>query len=213
LTKVTFCGASKRAKLTRDRPITHRFPSGFAVYPPAPRTAIRARKLKQLALICARALLENNKGVRRLAPAFMRESDDRYFLHGRVSQKHAFNFNRRNVFTAAYDDVFQTVANFDVTIRMHDRGDRLAARTIPAGRSNTLMGFARPHFDRRFQRNREIDLPFECVDAHHEHAHFVAYAESLPRSSADQSPLRRLEYVKVVRERRDMDEPGDQSIR
>jgi hypothetical protein len=37
---------------------------------------IRARKLAQLALIGPRALLENNKGVRRLAPAFMRESDD-----------------------------------------------------------------------------------------------------------------------------------------
>jgi len=29
---------------------------------------VRARKLQQLALISARALLENNKGVRRLAP-------------------------------------------------------------------------------------------------------------------------------------------------
>jgi hypothetical protein len=83
---------------------------------------IRARKLAQLALIGPRALLENNKGVRRLAPAFMRESDDRNLFHGRVSQKHAFHFNRRNVFPAAYDDVFQTVANFDVTVRMHDSG-------------------------------------------------------------------------------------------
>jgi hypothetical protein len=33
---------------------------------------VRARKLEQLALIGARALLENNKGVRRLAPAFIR---------------------------------------------------------------------------------------------------------------------------------------------
>src|SRR5438093_13252805 len=52
----------------------------------------------------------------------MRESDDRYFLYCRVSQKHAFNFDRGNVFTATYDDVFQAVANFDVTIRMHDCG-------------------------------------------------------------------------------------------
>jgi hypothetical protein len=37
---------------------------------------VRARKVAQLALIYARALLENNKGVRSLAPAFMRESDD-----------------------------------------------------------------------------------------------------------------------------------------
>jgi hypothetical protein len=33
---------------------------------------VGARKLEQLALIGARALLENNKGVRRLAPAFIR---------------------------------------------------------------------------------------------------------------------------------------------
>ena len=57
------------------------------------------------------ALLENNKGVRRLASAIMREPDDRHLLHGRVSQKHAFNFDRGAVFTATYDDVFQTVAS------------------------------------------------------------------------------------------------------
>src|SRR5207249_5612810 len=79
------------------------------------------RKFAQLSFVGLGALSENDKGVRRLTPAFMREPDDRNLLHGRVSQKHAFNFNRGNVFTAADDDVFQTVANFDVTIRMHDR--------------------------------------------------------------------------------------------
>ncbi len=83
---------------------------------------VRARKLAQLPLIGARVLLENNKGVRRFAPAFMREPDDRNLLYGVVSQQHTFNFNRRNVFPATYDDIFQTVANFDVTIRMHDCG-------------------------------------------------------------------------------------------
>jgi len=34
-------------------------------------------KLAQLALTGARPFVENNKGVRRLAPFFMRESDDR----------------------------------------------------------------------------------------------------------------------------------------
>ena len=34
--KVTLCDALKWARLTHDRPITHRFPSGFAVYPPVP---------------------------------------------------------------------------------------------------------------------------------------------------------------------------------
>ncbi len=78
---------------------------------------IRPRKLSQFALIGARAFVENNKGVRRFAPAFIREPDDRDLFHRRVSQKDAFNFDRRNVFTAADDDVFQTVANFDVPAR------------------------------------------------------------------------------------------------
>ena len=82
---------------------------------------VRARKLAQLALISARAFVENNKGMRRFAPFFMWEPDDRHLLHGRVSQKHAFDFNGRNVFAATYDDVLYAVANFDVTIRMHDR--------------------------------------------------------------------------------------------
>ena len=82
----------------------------------------RPRKLAQLALIGSCAFVENNKSVRRLAPFFMWEPDERHLLHSGVSQKHAFDFHRRNIFAAAYDDVFQTVANFDVTIGMHDRG-------------------------------------------------------------------------------------------
>ena len=62
---------------------------------------VRARKLAQLALIGARAFVENNKGVRRFAPTFMRESDDRYLLHGGVSQKDAFDFDRGDIFAAA----------------------------------------------------------------------------------------------------------------
>ena len=81
---------------------------------------LRPRKLAQLALIGLRAFVENNKGMRCFAPFFMRESDDRHLLHRRVSQKHAFDFNGRNVFAATYDDVLHAVANFDVTIRMHD---------------------------------------------------------------------------------------------
>src|SRR6476620_4991082 len=83
---------------------------------------LRARKLEQLALIGVRGSVEHNKGVWCFAPFLMRESDDCHLLHRRVSQEHAFNFNRRNVFPATDDDVFQAVANFDVTIRMHDRG-------------------------------------------------------------------------------------------
>src|SRR6266496_4446400 len=56
---------------------------------------VRPCKLAQLALIGVRAFLQNNKGVRRLAPAFVRESNDRSFLHGRVSQKYAFRSQTR----------------------------------------------------------------------------------------------------------------------
>jgi hypothetical protein len=83
---------------------------------------LRPRKLAQLALVGSCAFMENNKGVRRLAPFFMWEPDDRNLLHSLVSQKHAFDFDRRNIFAAADDDVLYAVANLDVTIRMHDRG-------------------------------------------------------------------------------------------
>ena len=47
---------------------------------------VRACKLAQLALIGARAFVENNKGVRRFAPTFMRESDDRYLARRGVAK-------------------------------------------------------------------------------------------------------------------------------
>src|SRR6476659_270574 len=83
---------------------------------------LRPRKLAQLALVGSCAFVKNNKGVRRLTPFFMWEPDNRNLLHSRVSQKHAFDFDRRNIFAAADDDVLYAVANLDVTIRMHYRG-------------------------------------------------------------------------------------------
>ena len=59
-------GALKWESLTRDRPITHRFPSGFAVYPPAPPHGVFARANSRSSRSSARAL--QNKGVRRLPP-------------------------------------------------------------------------------------------------------------------------------------------------
>ena len=54
---------------------------------------VGSRKLAQLDLIGARALPENNEGVRRLAPALMRQPNNRYFLHGGVSQEHTLDFD------------------------------------------------------------------------------------------------------------------------
>ena len=83
---------------------------------------VRPRKLAQLALIGARALPENNEGVRRLAPALMRQANNRHLLHCGVSQENTFDFDRGDVFAAADDDVLQAVAYLDITIRMDDRG-------------------------------------------------------------------------------------------
>src|SRR4029077_9090665 len=49
---------------------------------------VRPRKLAQLALIGARALPENNEGVRRLAPQFMRRRNNRWQENCQVSQEH-----------------------------------------------------------------------------------------------------------------------------
>jgi hypothetical protein len=109
---------------------------------------IRARKLSQFALIRVCAFVENNKGVRRFAPAFIREPDDCDLLHRGVSQKDAFNFDRRNVFTAADDVVLQTVANFDVAIRMHDRsiaGMLPSAVQSPLGRFRIVVVAGHDH--------------------------------------------------------------------
>src|SRR5437899_11957454 len=54
---------------------------------------VRPRKLAQLALIGARALPENNEGVRRLAPTLMRQPNDRYLLHCGVSQENTVDFD------------------------------------------------------------------------------------------------------------------------
>src|SRR5438105_6861486 len=82
---------------------------------------VSPRKRAHLVLICALGFLEHNKSVWRLAPAIMRQPDDRDLLHRRMPQKHALNFDRGNVFAATDDNVFEAVANLDVTIRMHHR--------------------------------------------------------------------------------------------
>ena len=48
--------------------------------------------------------------MRRLAPAFVRQANDRHFLHGGVPQENAFDLNGGDVFAPANDDVFQAVA-------------------------------------------------------------------------------------------------------
>ena len=70
-------------------------------------------KFAQLSFVGLRALSQNDKGVRRFAPAFVRQANDRHFLHCGVSQKHAFDLNGRDVFATANDDIFQAIADLD----------------------------------------------------------------------------------------------------
>src|SRR5438552_8267730 len=56
---------------------------------------VRPRKLAQLVLIGVRALPENNEGVRRLAPALMRQANNRHLLLCGVSQENTFYFDCR----------------------------------------------------------------------------------------------------------------------
>ena len=133
---------------------------------------LRPGKLAQLALIGARAFVKNNKGVRRFAPFFMWEPDDRNLLHRRVSQKHAFDFDRRNIFAATDDDVFQAVANFDVTIRMHDRGVagmKPSAAQSPLGRFRVVVIAGHDHVAARddFTLSNAIVRHVVALRVHH----------------------------------------------
>ena len=58
--------------------------------------------------------------MRRLAPVFVRQSDDRDLLHGGMSQQDAFHFHRRNVFAAADNNILDPVANLRVAIGTDD---------------------------------------------------------------------------------------------
>jgi hypothetical protein len=77
--------------------------------------------------------------------------------------------------------------------------ERLEPTISARGRSRIPLALAASDCDRRLRRNREIDLSFKSIDADHEHAHLIAHAEALAGSSANQSSLRWLKYIKVLR--------------
>ena len=54
---------------------------------------VGAREFAQLVFSRVGVGFEHYKSVRRLAPAFVRQADDRYFLHRRMSEQHAFDFD------------------------------------------------------------------------------------------------------------------------
>jgi hypothetical protein len=67
------------------------------------------------------AIPQYHEGMGRFTPSVMWHADDRDFLYRRVTQEAAFDLNRRDVFTPAYDNVLETVSDFHVSVRMHDR--------------------------------------------------------------------------------------------
>ena len=57
----------------------------------------------------------------RFSPTVIRHADDCNLAYGRVPHQHLLHCHRRDVFTANDDDVFATVANLEVAIRVHHR--------------------------------------------------------------------------------------------
>jgi hypothetical protein len=67
-------------------------------------------------------------------------------------------------------------------------------------------------FRRAFTGEREIDLAFEGVDAGDEDAELIAEAEAAAGTAADEAALGGIEEVKVVSQRRDVDEAGGENV-
>jgi hypothetical protein len=64
---------------------------------------VRAGEFSQFHFCHALPIPGDNKSMRRLAPFFVRHSDDGHFLHGRMRKQNALDFHGRNVFAAADD--------------------------------------------------------------------------------------------------------------
>ena len=66
---------------------------------------------------------------------------------------------------------------------------------------------------RRFVRDGEVDLAFEDIDARHENAQLIAHGKFPAGLPANESPLGRVKNIEVVRERRNVDEAGQEHVR
>ena len=62
-------------------------------------------------------------------------------------------------------------------------------------------------------RDREINLPFEDIDACNKNRQFVTNPESFARALPNELPPGGLKYIEVVCKRRDVDETSEESIR
>jgi len=60
-------------------------------------------KLSQLLFGYARPILEDDKGMRRFTPLFVRHPHHRDFLHGGMGQQNAFHFHGGDILATADD--------------------------------------------------------------------------------------------------------------
>src|SRR3954465_15099159 len=70
-----------------------------------------------------------------------------------------------------------------------------------------LSGFSGP-----LVRYRKIDLALKDVDASDKNAQLIPYGEAPPGLAPDQPALCGIVGIKIVRERRHVNEPGDQNV-
>src|SRR4029077_2780020 len=69
----------------------------------------RTAEFNQLALVWLRPRLQNHQRLRYFAPLFIRNGDHAGLQYSRMGHDDFFHFERRNVFTTTYDDVFFAV--------------------------------------------------------------------------------------------------------
>ena len=65
---------------------------------------------------------EDDEGMGSFTPFFVRHADYGGFLNSGMTQEAPLDFDRRDVFAAADDDIFPTVTDLYVAVRMDDCG-------------------------------------------------------------------------------------------
>src|SRR3954452_16854523 len=83
---------------------------------------VLASELTKSSLVNGRTILQHDERVWCFAPTFVGQTNDRDLLDGWMTQQHALDFHRRNVFAPADNYIFQTIANLNVAVGMNDGG-------------------------------------------------------------------------------------------
>src|SRR6266446_7547339 len=80
---------------------------------------------------------EHHQSLGHFSPPAIRYADHRCFEHCRMFVEHGLHFHRRNVLTAAHNDVLGAIHHLNVAIRVHDR----QVTTVEPTASHGLGGF------------------------------------------------------------------------